>query len=97
MNNKIQKIFENYLLKNKNLIREEEIDVSDIENDSSEVSQMVADAVNAKLNSLQDEDPSKNRETGLEMMAKIKQGLQDPEKISQIIQDVMKEMESELS
>ena len=58
---------------------------------------MVADAVNAKLNSLQDEDPSKNRETGLEMMAKIKQGLQDPEKISQIIQDVMKEMESELS
>jgi hypothetical protein len=97
MNNKIQKIFENYLLKNKNLIREEEIDVSDIENDSSEVSQMVADAVNAKLNSLQDEDPSKNRETGLEMMAKIKQGLQDPEKISQIIQDVMREMESELS
>ena len=36
MNNKIQKIFENYLLKNKNLIREEEIDVSDIENDSSD-------------------------------------------------------------
>jgi hypothetical protein len=97
MNNKVQKIFENYLLKNKNLIKEEEIDVSDIENDPSEVSQMVADAVNAKLNSLQDEDPSKNRETGLAMMTKIKQELQDPEKINQIIQDVMREMESEIS
>ena len=30
MNNKIQKIFENYLLKNKKLIKEE-IDVSDIQ------------------------------------------------------------------
>ena len=57
----------------------------------------VADAVNAKLNSLQDEDPSKNRETGLEMMAMIKQELQNPERIMQIIDDVMREMKSEIS
>jgi len=96
MNNKVQKIFENYLLKNKNL-RKEEIDVSDIENNPSEVGQMVADAVNEKLNSLSDEDPSKNRETGVAMMARIKQELQNPDKIAEIIQDVMAEMEAELS
>tara|TARA_R110000751_G_scaffold306632_1_gene425737 strand:+ start:62 stop:352 length:291 start_codon:yes stop_codon:yes gene_type:complete len=96
MNNKIQKIFENYLLKNKKLIKEE-IDVSDIENNPSEVGQMVADAVNEKLNSLSDEDPSKNRETGVAMMARIKQELQNPDKIAEIIQDVMAEMEAELS
>lgn len=97
MNNKVQKIFENYLLKNKNLIREEEIDVSAGEDNPSEVGQMVADAVNAKLNDMPEEDPSRNRETGLEMMAKIKQELQNPKRIRQIIDDVMREIETELS
>ena len=51
----------------------------------------------SQIYSLSDEDPSKNRETGGAMMARIKQELQNPDKIAEIIQDVMAEMEAELS
>ena len=74
----MNKILENYIKENNFLtnIREEEVDAQVEPNDS--LGQMVADQVNAALNSLPDENPSKNRETGLQMIAQIKQMLQDP-------------------
>ena len=72
---------ENNFLQN---IREEEVDVQ-VERDDS-LGQMVADQVNAALNSLPDDNPSKNRETGLQMIAQIKQMLQDPQVVGGLIE-----------
>ena len=84
---KTQKIFENYFLHN---IREEEVDVQ-VEPDDS-LGQMVADQVNLALNSLPDSNPSKNRETGLQMLAQIKQMLQDPNVVGQLVEDEIAKM-----
>ena len=83
---KMNKILENYIKENNFLqnIREEEVDAQVEPNDS--LGQMVADQVNAALNSLPDDNPSKNRETGLQMIAQIKQMLQDPKVVGGLIE-----------
>jgi len=88
---KSQKIFENYFLHN---IREEEIDAQ-VEQDDS-LGQMVADQVNLALNSLPDDNPSKNRETGLQMIAQIKQMLQDPQAVGQLVEDEIQKMVAQM-
>ena len=82
----MNKILENYIKENNFLqnIREEEVDAQ-VERDDS-LGQMVADQVNAALNSLPDDNPSKNRETGLQMIAQIKQMLQDPQVVGGLIE-----------
>ena len=82
----MNKILENYIKENNFLqnIREEEVDAQVEPNDS--LGQMVADQVNAALNSLPDDNPSKNRETGLQMIAQIKQMLQDPQVVGGLIE-----------
>ena len=66
-------------------IREEDIDVEAEVDDS--LGQMVAAEVNAGLNSLPNDNPSKNRQTGLQMMAQIKQMLSDPAVVGQLVED----------
>jgi len=111
MNVEITKIYESYFKKNKNLIKEEEIDISNIENDVGDLGQMVADAVNKALSELSEDNPSRNRGTGIKMMDRIKQEIQNKEKdpeiigeesnnvrnISKIIEDVLDEMISEIT
>ena len=82
----MNKILENYIKENNFLqnIREEEVDAQVEPNDS--LGKMVADQVNTALNSLPDDNPSKNRETGLQMIAQIKQMLQDPEVVGGLIE-----------
>ena len=81
----MNKILENYIKENNFLqnIREEEVDAQVEPNDS--LGQMVAKEVNTALNSLPDDNPSKNRETGLQMIAQIKQMLQNPEVVGDLI------------
>lgn len=91
-NKKMNKILENYIKENNFLqnIREEEVDVQ-VEPDDS-LGQMVADEVNLALNSLPDDNPSKNRETGLEMLAQIKQMLQNPQVVGGLVKAEIQKM-----
>ena len=90
------KILENYIKENNFLtnIREEEVDAQVEPNDS--LGQMVADQVNLALNSLPDDNPSKNRETGLQMIAQIKQMLQDPQAVGQLVEDEIQKMVAQM-
>ncbi len=83
----MNKILEKYIKENNFLqnIREEDIDVEAEVDDS--LGQMVAAEVNAGLNSLPNDNPSKNRQTGLQMMAQIKQMLSDPAVVGQLVED----------
>lgn len=92
----MNKILENYIKENNFLqnIREEEVDAQ-VERDDS-LGQMVADQVNLALNSLPDDNPSKNRETGLQMIAQIKQMLQDPQVVGQLVEDEIQRMVAQM-
>lgn len=92
----MNKILENYIKENNFLqnIREEEVDAQVEPNDS--LGQMVADQVNLALNSLPDDNPSKNRETGLQMIAQIKQMLQDPKAVGQLVEDEIQKMVAQM-
>lgn len=92
----MNKILENYIKENNFLqnIREEEVDAQ-VEHDDS-LGQMVADQVNLALNSLPDDNPSKNRETGLQMIAQIKQMLQDPQVVGQLVEDEIQRMVAQM-
>jgi len=83
----MNKILKEYIKENNFLqnVREEDIDVEAEAGDS--LGQMVADQVNAGLNSLPDDNPSKNRETALQMMAQIKQMLSNPAVVGQLVED----------
>ena len=86
------KIFENYFKQN---LEEEDVDL-DV-NADTDLGQMVADMVNQALNTLEDTNPAKNRETGLDMIAQIRQSLQDPAVVGQIIEDEVQKMLAELA
>lgn len=90
MNENIKKIYENYFRENRELIEDREVG-------PDEIGEMVAAAVNDALMARPEGDPSKNKETGINMMKKIKEELQNPERISKIIEDVIKEMTQEIS
>lgn len=96
-NVKMNKILENYIKENNFLqnIREEEVDVQ-VEPDDS-LGQMVADEVNLALNSLPDDNPSKNRETGLEMLAQIKQMLQNPQVVGGLVKAEIQKMMDQMT
>ena len=85
-------IFENYFKQN---LEEEDVDL-DV-NADTDLGQMVAEMVNQALNTLEDANPAKNRETGLDMIAQIRQKLQDPAVVGQIIEDEVQKMLAELS
>ena len=85
-------IFENYFKQN---LEEEDVDL-DVNTDT-DLGQMVADMVNQALNTLEDTNPAKNRETGLDMIAQIRQSLQDPAVVGQIIEDEVQKMLAELA
>jgi len=89
---KMNKIFENYFKQN---LEEEDVDL-DV-NTNTDLGQMVADMVNQGLNTLEDNNPAKNRETGLDMIAQIRQKLQDPAVVGQIIEDEVQKMLAELT
>lgn len=86
-------IFENYF--KQNMKEEENVDL-DV-NADTDLGQMVAEIVNQALNTLEDANPAKNRETGLDMIAQIRQKLQDPAVVGQIIEDEVQKMLAELS
>tara|TARA_R110000868_G_scaffold289164_1_gene549307 strand:+ start:360 stop:1235 length:876 start_codon:yes stop_codon:yes gene_type:complete len=86
-------IFENYF--KQNMKEEENVDL-DV-NADTDLGQMVAEMVNQALNTLEDANPAKNRETGLDMIAQIRQKLQDPAVVGQIIEDEVQKMLAELS
>ena len=88
----MNKIFENYFKQN---LKEEDVDL-DV-NADTDLGQMVAEMVNQALNALEDTNPAKNRETGLDMIAQIRQKLQDPAVVGQIIEDEVQKMLAELS
>ena len=88
----MNKIFENYFKQN---LKEEDVDL-DV-NADTDLGQMVADMVNQGLNTLEDNNPAKNRETGLDMIAQIRQKLQDPAVVGQIIEDEVQKMLAELA
>jgi hypothetical protein len=78
-----------------NLVKEQDVDL-DV-NAETDLGQMVADMVNQGLNTLEDNNPAKNRETGLDMIAQIRQKLQDPAVVGQTIEDEVQKMLAELT
>tara|TARA_Y100001973_G_scaffold58933_2_gene86764 strand:+ start:1135 stop:2208 length:1074 start_codon:yes stop_codon:yes gene_type:complete len=87
--NESQKVFENYFRQNEKITEQED--------PTEELTTMVTDAVNDILNALPDEDPAKNRETGLKLMAAIKKELQNPERLASVVDDIAGDLESEIS
>jgi len=85
-------IFENYFKQN---IKEEDVNL-DVDADT-DLGQMVATMVNQALNTLEDTNPAKNRQTGLDMIAQIRQKLQDPAVVGQIVEDEVQKMLAELA
>ncbi len=88
----MNKIFENYFKQN---LKEQEVDLDT--NDNTDLGKMVATLVNQGLNTLEDTNPAKNRETGLDMIAQIRQSLQDPAVVGQIVEDEVQKMIAELA
>jgi len=88
----VNKIFENYFKQN---IKEEDVNL-DVDSDT-DLGQMVATMVNQALNTLEDTNPAKNRQTGLDMITQIRQKLQDPAVVGQIIEDEVQKMLAELA
>ena len=88
----MNKIFENYFKQN---IKEEDVNL-DVDSDT-DLGQMVATMVNQALNTLEDTNPAKNRQTGLDMITQIRQKLQDPAVVGQIIEDEVQKMLAELA
>ncbi len=86
------KIFENYFKQN---LKEEDVNL-DVDSDT-DLGQMVATMVNQALNTLEDTNPAKNRQTGLDMITQIRQKLQDPAVVGQIIEDEVQKMLAELA
>ena len=86
------KIFENYFNEN---LKEEDVNL-DVDSDT-DLGQMVATMVNQALNTLEDTNPAKNRQTGLDMITQIRQKLQDPAVVGQIIEDEVQKMLAELA
>ena len=85
-------IFENYFKQN---LKEEDVNL-DVDSDT-DLGQMVATMVNQALNTLEDTNPAKNRQTGLDMITQIRQKLQDPAVVGQIIEDEVQKMLAELA
>jgi len=85
-------IFENYFKQN---LKEEDVNL-DVDSDT-DLGQMVATLVNQALNTLEDTNPAKNRQTGLDMITQIRQKLQDPAVVGQIIEDEVQKMLAELA
>jgi hypothetical protein len=88
----MNKIFENYFKQN---LEEEDVDLD--ANEDTDLGEMVAREVNLALNDLEDANPTKSRETGLKMIAKIKQSLQDPAVVGQIVKDEVRKIIAELT
>ena len=91
-NTQVASLEENYFKQN---LEEEDVDL-DV-NADTDLGQMVATLVNQGLNTLEDTNPAKNRETGLDMIAQIRQSLQDPAVVGQIIEDEVQKMIAELA
>lgn len=85
-------IFENYFKQN---LKEEDVNL-DVDADT-DLGQMVATMVNQALNTLEDTNPAKNRQTGLDMIEQIRQKLQDPAVVGQIVEDEVQKMLAELA
>ena len=81
-------IFKNYFKQNEKMV---EI-VEQEEEQSETLAAMVTKAVNDIISSLDDEDPAKNRETGLKLMAAIHKELQNPERLAAMVDDVADEI-----
>lgn len=96
-----QEIFESYFRLNEqeSEITPQDIDLSASQDEESAggIASMVADAVNNILGTLSDDDPKKNRETGLKMMAAINKELQNPERLASVVDDVAGEISSQVS
>jgi len=88
----MNKIFENYFKQN---LKEQEVDLDT--NDNTDLGKMVATLVNQGLNTLEDTNPAKNRETGLDMISQIRQSLQDPAVVGQIVEDEVRKMIADLT
>jgi|TARA_R110001599_G_scaffold143457_1_gene324438 hypothetical protein len=88
----MNKIFENYFKQN---LKEEDVDL-DVNTDT-DLGNFVAKVVNLELNDLEDTNPIKSRETGLRMIAQIKQALQDPAVVGQMVKDEVRKMLAELT
>ena len=88
----MNKRFENYFKQN---LKEEDVDL-DVNTDT-DLGNFVAKVVNLELNDLEDTNPIKSRETGLRMIAQIKQALQDPAVVGQMVKDEVRKMLAELT
>jgi hypothetical protein len=88
----MNKIFENYFKQN---LGEEDVDLG--ADSDTDLGNFVAKVVNLELNGLEDTNPIKSRETGLRMIAQIKQALQDPAVVGQMVKDEVRKMIAELT
>ena len=64
---------------------------------NDQMGEIISTAVNNILNALDDEDPSKNRQTGLNIMGAIKKELQNPERLQSFVADIANDLRSELT
>ena len=84
--------------KNDNLIFENvEITPDEASETNDQMGEIISAAVNNILNALDDGDPSKNRQTGLNIMGAIKKELQNPERLQSFVADIANDLRSELT
>ena len=95
-NTEIQEIYENYFKKNKKSLQEEVMLVNIKSEQEESLGEAIASAINSALNSLPKDNSGRNREMGLKMMSRVHQELDNPQRMSQIIEDVVDEVLQEL-